>query len=150
VPATRNQLRRPILNTHTVTFGEGVDVTFTFNRNVLTDAWFREWRQLEQQRDADALNVALDGLVHSWDVVNDDGSPYPKSVETFSELFTLPDKARIVEELMTAAVPTRAEGNASENISSTASTDSASLPVSPPNGLAPSPSPTPSASPSPT
>ena len=148
MPATPSQLRRPVVVAHTVTFGDGVDVTFQFDRNKITDAWLQEWSRLEEERNTSAINEMLVDLVVSWDVVNDDGSPYPLTAEAIGFLFTLPDKGRLVQELMRASVPSESEGKASSVPGSTPSLDSVPLPQTPQNGHTPSPSPEPSASPS--
>lgn len=150
MPATPSQFRRPIIVDHAVEFGDGVAVTFRFDRNKITDAWMREWTRMEEAQDVNALNTALADLIESWDMVGDDGQPFPPTAENISYLFNLPDKAFVIGELMRASVPARAEGNASASTSATPATASTPSPVSPPNGLAPSPSPAPLASPSPT
>jgi hypothetical protein len=146
--ATPSQFRRPIIVDHTVDFGDDITITFRFDRNKITDAWLREWTRMEDEKDVNALNVSLADLIDSWDMVGDDGAAFPPTVENISYLFTIADKAFVIGELMKASVPTRAEGNASANISATADTASTLSPASPPNGLPPSPSPSPSAVPS--
>jgi hypothetical protein len=147
MPATPNQVQRQKIVSHTVDFGDGVTVDFSFDRNKITDAWFDRWGQLEKERSSGALNVVLHDLLLGWDMVNDDGSPYPLTPENL-RIFSIPDKGLIVEELMRAAVPQRAEGEGSSAISSTPSTPSMEQPASHPNGPQPSLSPAPSESPS--
>ena len=102
MPATPSQLRRPILVDRTVDFGDGVTVTFRIDRNKITDAWFRQWQNLEADMNVAAVNDMLADLIHSWDVVNDDGTPYPVSSANISDLFSVPDKGRLVEAFMEA------------------------------------------------
>lgn len=149
MPATLSQLRRPILVDHTVDFGDDIVVTFRFDRNKITDAWLREWAQLEATPDAtSAINQALADLIHAWDITNDDGSAFPPTADNIGAVFSLPDKSSLVQELMQAGRPTRAEGKASSEPSSTPpSTSEAPAPTSP-NGPTTLPSPAGSASPS--
>jgi hypothetical protein len=151
VPATPSQLRRPIIVNHTVDFGDEVTVKFVFDRNKITDAWMQTWVRLESEPDASGkLNEMLADLVVQWDVVNEDGSPYPMNAEAMGTLFSLPDKGRIFQELVRASVPSDAEGKASSAPTSIPSSDS-TLPQAPsPNGTAASPSPELSAVASPT
>ncbi len=148
MPATPSQLRRPVVVNHTVDFGDGVTVKFTFDRNKITDAWMEEWTRLETEQDISTLNQALNDLILAWDIQEEDGTPYRKTPETIGYLFALPDKGRIFRELVEAAVPTRAEGNASSEPSSTPQSASAEPQQTPPNGATPSASPPVSASPS--
>jgi hypothetical protein len=150
MPATPSQLRRPVVVNHTIDFGDGVTVKFVFDRNKLTDAWMNEWTRIENERNAPQMNAMLDDLVMSWDVLEEDGSPYPKNPETIGFLFTIGDKGRIFEDLIDASVPSRAEGNASSERTSTPSSASTPPQETPPNGTVPSLSPAPSASLSPT
>ncbi len=150
MPATPGQIRRPVIVNHTVDFGDGVSVKFVYDRNKITDAWMNEWSALEEQADVSKLNETMDDLILSWDVVNEDGSPFPKTAENIGYLFALPDKGRIFQELVTASTPTRAEGNVSPEPSNTPQSDSAPPQPTPQNGPAPSASATVSASPSPT
>ena len=150
MPATPSQFRRPVLRSHTVDFGDGVEVAFRYDRNKITDAWYAEWQRLEGEQDANALNKALADLIESWDVVNDDGSPVPPTAENISYLFNLPDKGYVIAELMKASVPSRAEGNGSGSTSSIPVMDSTSSPGNHRPSPQPSLSPPPSASQSPT
>lgn len=149
MPATASQLRRPIIVDHTVDFGDGVTVQFRYDRNKLTEAWMNAWTRAEQAADgASRLNDMLDDLIDGWDIRNDDGSECPKTSEAIGFLFSVPDKARIFSELLTATGPARAEGNASAPTSATPGPTSTTPPVTPLNGQPPSPSPEPLASPS--
>jgi hypothetical protein len=57
--------------------------------------------------------AAMNEVVMGWDLVNDDGSPYELTVSNWLELkLTLADEMGLVEQLVQACVPSRAEGNA--------------------------------------
>lgn len=146
MPVTPSQIRRAIIREHTIDFGDGVVVTFRFDRNHITDSWLSAWTQNETSGNTNAINGALAELIHGWDVVNDDGTEFPPTAENIGYLFSLSDKGTIVRELMQATVPGEAEGKASSVPSPTpASASTEPLPTSP-NGQAPSPSPALSAS----
>jgi hypothetical protein len=149
MPATPSQLRRPIIVDHTVDFGDDITVKFGFDRNKITDVWMREWVRLEQEPDATSkLNEMLADLITGWDVVNEDGSPYPMTAEAIGVLFSLPDKGRIFQELVEASAPSRAEGNVSSAPTSTQRSDFTEQVATPPNGTVTSPLPELSAAPS--
>jgi hypothetical protein len=150
MPATPSQLRRPIIIDHTVDFGDDVTVTFRYDRNKITDAWMREWNELERSQEGHSMNEMLVDLLHGWDVVNEDGTPYPLTVESLAYLFNLPDKMRLIGELVTASAPSDAEGKDLSAPTSTAPLVSTEPPPTLQNGTLTSPSPAPSASPSPT
>jgi hypothetical protein len=150
MPATPNSLRRPKLKTISLDFGEGDCVSFTFDRNKITDAWMEDWDRLEQERDIALMNEALADLIIAWDIVNEDGSPYESSAEHIGFLFNIADKALILREMITATAPTEAEKRGSSKLSSTPSSDSTEQAPNSPNGSETSPLPAPSASPSPT
>jgi hypothetical protein len=146
--ATPGQLRRAVIVNHTIDFGDGVTVKFVYDRNKITDAWMGEWERLETERNAPLMNAMLADLILGWDVVNEDGTPFPMTEENIGYLFALPDKGRIFGELVQAAVPSRAEGNASSELSSTPQPGSTPPAPTPPNGPVPSVSPEPSTAPS--
>jgi hypothetical protein len=157
--ATRAQIRRAKVIGHKVDFGDGVEVTFWYDRNKITDAWMQDWQTHEQQQAAPALNEMLADLIERWDIVEtEDGPEIPVSVKTIGELFGLPDKIYLMTELYTAGTPSRAEGEVSSGLSldspQAESADSTQQqlerPQTPQNGAEPSPSPAPSVSPSPT
>lgn len=150
MPATRSQLRRPVIVEHKVDFGDGVEVMFRYDRNKITDAWVREWTRHEEEQNAGALNEVLGDLIEAWDVLNDDGTPCPITADMIGELLSYPDKIKVLQELMTASVPSRAEGNASSASSASPSTDSMQEQPSSPNGSDTSGSPSVSESLSPT
>lgn len=151
MPATPSHFRRPRVVNHTIDFF-GSDVKFVYDSNKLRDSWINEWAAIEAQSDGGKLNEMLDDLILSWDIVNDDGSPYPKSAETIGELFTIPDKSKILRDLMTAMNPTEDEKGGFQAPSPSPQSDSTE-PTStsqpqPSNGSQTSESPTTSASPS--
>lgn len=150
MPATPSQIRRPRVVKHAVDFGEGVAVEFVYDRNKLTDAWMDEWAQSESEAKAPKLNEMLHDLILSWDILNDDGTPFPKTAENIGYLFSVPDKALIFGELLSAAKPSSAEGNVSPAHSSTPPSDFVAPQPTPQNGQATSSSPVSSTAPSPT
>ena len=125
-----------------IDLGDGDTITLQFDRNMVTPAWVEEGR-----KDA-FLSRALAEVILSWDVVNDDGSPYEPTAENLA-VFSFDAQSRLLEHIVEAAVPSRAEGNASSAPTSTPPTGSTPLPATPQNGMVTSPSPVLSASPSP-
>jgi hypothetical protein len=147
MPATRDQVRRPKIVDHTVDFGEGVTITFSFDANKMTDGWIADWTRLEDESNAPQMNEMLEDLIERWDILETEGGPViPVSAEEIGKLFSLPDKLRLFKEFV--GLPSDAEGNASRNTSSSPNDASSSMPVSRPNGQSMSPTPEPSASPS--
>jgi hypothetical protein len=116
MPATPSHFKRPRVVNHTIDF-YGVDVKFVYDANKLRDSWIQEWSALEEESQGGKLNEMLDDLIISWDIVNDDGSRFPKTAETIGDLFTIPDKSVVLRELMTAVRPSSEEGNASSTSS---------------------------------
>jgi hypothetical protein len=149
MPATPSQLRRAIVIGHTVDFGDGVQVTFRYDRNKITDAWVKQWTEFENQQDVGAMNEVLADLISGWDIQNDDGSPYPVSAESIGFLFSYPDKIKVLQELMTAPLPTAEEKKGSSGPTNTPSSDSTEQAPNSPNGSETSSSPLPSTAPSP-
>jgi hypothetical protein len=157
--ATRSQIRRARVIGHRVDFGEGVVVTFWYDRNKMTDVWMADWQEHERQSNAPKLNEMLADLIDRWDILENEGGPFiPVSAEAIGELFSLPDKLELMKEFMTAGVPTSAEGEASSGLSSVSPLEQSTDSTAPqpervpqlPNGDQPSPSLEPSRSPSPT
>lgn len=145
--ATRSQVRRSKIVSHTVSFGDGVEVAFTFDANKMTDGWMEDWTKHEEDTNIRQLNAMLADLILSWDILEEENGPVvPITPEEIGKLFTLSDKFNLLKEFV--GLPSDAEGNASKNTSSSASSDSSLTQVSPPNGQSPSPTPTPVASPS--
>lgn len=153
MPATPSQLRRRTTVHRTVEFvsDEGsAEVTFSYDRNKITDSWLTEWTELERGREGHAMNEVLLDLLISWDIQEEDGSPVPITIENLSALFNIPDKVMLIGELISGAQPTRAEGEVSSAGSGTPSTGSASKQGNHLDGQLTSPLPPPLASPSPT
>lgn len=145
-----SSIRRPIIRDHVIDFGDDVQVTFRFDRNKITDAWIQEWTRLEGEENVGAINLVLADLIDEWDILEDDETACPPTAENIGRLFSLADKGTIVRELMTATVPTDAEGKASSAPSNTPPSSSGPQPPMSPNGLTASSSAAPLASPSPT
>ena len=145
-----SHFRKPRVVNHTIDFG-GVDVKFVYDANKLRDSWIQEWTALEAQSNGGKLNEMLDDLIINWDLTNDDGSAFPKTPDGIGDVFTIPDKALILRELLAAVRPSSEEGNAS-SASSESSAPAAELSgqesPSSPNGSQTSESQTVSASPS--
>jgi hypothetical protein len=122
----------------------GEPVTIVFDAAKITPGWRRE---VLSSDDPLAIPSALAGLILQWDVTADDGAAFPPTGENLAR-FDFVVLGAILEKLIEAAQPSRAEGNASGSSLSTAATDSTAAPGSLLNGHQPSPSLTPSASPS--
>ena len=144
-----SDLTRTKPTTASVDLGDGDTIQLTFDRNKVTPAWVTVAQRRDEEQDTLSVPKALADVLLSWDVVNDDGTEFPPTPENIA-VFSYPVQTRLLEMVLAAAVPTRAEGNASANTSATAAPDSTSSQVTHQNGLAPSPSLAPSASPSPT
>lgn len=132
--------QKPI--TAPIDLGDGDVIEVVFDRNKMTSEWD------ERVRSESGFKNGLAEVLLSWDVV-ENGQPLPPTAENIGRL-SIPAQGALYQEIIQAAVPSRAEGNASATTSSTPSTDSSSRPENLQNGPAPLPSPTPSASPSPT
>lgn len=130
-------LNRPKAKSLAIDLGEGDTINIVFNVNAITPALLEL-----------AIKDALPQTIMEWDVTKD-GQPFPPTPENVASL-SYPIQHALVAEIVAAAKPSDAEGNASGNISSTPSTDSMPEPASLLNGQEPSSSPTVSASPSPT
>lgn len=116
-----------------IDLGDGDAVTVQFDRNMVTPAW------VEAGREDAFLSRALSEVILSWDVVNDDGSAYEPTSEHLAVL-SFDAQARLLERIVEAAVPSRAEGNASSAPTSTPPMDSAPPQQTPQNGMVTSPS----------
>ena len=152
-------MRRTKIIGHPVDFGDGTEVIFWYDRNKMTDVWLEEWQEHEKKTNVPALNEMLADLIDRWDLVEEEGGPeIPVSAVEIGRLFSLPVKLFLMQQLLTAGVPSRAEGEAlgAPWSDSPPEQSTASMPPQPekpqtlPNGDAPSPLPAPSASPSPT
>jgi hypothetical protein len=109
VPATPSQFKRPRVVRHTINFEGAAEVVFTYDANKLRDSWLEAWAAEEAQSNTGKLNEMLDDLIIGWDLINEDGTPYPKTAATIADVFTLPDKSLICEELLSAQKMTEAE-----------------------------------------
>ena len=120
--------------------------TVTFDASRITRRWARD-----ADAEAGTLYGKLCEVLIEWDLTNDDGTPYPLTADALFDLdLELADDTDILRQIIEAAVPGAAEGNASRTSTSTPSTDSTVQPAAPQNGTPTLPSPTPSASLSPT
>jgi hypothetical protein len=124
-------------------FGEGETIALTFDRNRITPDW------IERGSRRYTMAPALAEAMLSWDLVNDDGSPYELSEANLSVL-SYAVQTELLAQVIENAVPSRAEGNVSSASTSTAPSASTPPPASVPNGTVTLPSPTPSESLSPT
>jgi hypothetical protein len=115
-----------------VDFGDGDTVSGMFDRNMVTPAWVENGRQQQ------FLSEALAEVILEWDVTNE-GAPFAISAENMA-VFSFDAQARLLEIIVSEAVPSRAEGNAS---SAPTSTPPSTLPepqTTSPNGQATLPS----------
>ncbi len=141
------QLTRQKPTTATIDLGDGDKVELVFDRNGVTPAW-STFAQEQGRKDPMALATALSQVILQWDVT-DDGAPFPPTPEHLGVL-SYDAQRNLLAEIVSAAVPTDAEGNASPATQPSASSDFALAPMSSPNGTGTSTSLEPSASPSPT
>lgn len=130
-----------------IDMGEGDSVTIGFDRNRVTPAWVAGAEERDKNNDTQSLPKALAEVILDWDVTHE-GSPYAPTADNLSVL-SYPAQAEILEQILQAAVPSRAEGN---DLSKSRSGQPAvsTAPEKSPNGPATEPSLTSSASPSPT
>ncbi len=131
----------------TIDLGDGDMIVVRFDRNKVTPAWVGLAQQRDEASDALSLPKALADVILDWDVVADNDEPFPPTVENLA-VFSYPAQSDLLRRILEEAVPSRAEGNASANTSSSPSMDSTDAPASPQNGQVVSLSPPPSASPS--
>jgi hypothetical protein len=124
-------------------------IEVTFDRNKVTPAWVTLAQQRDEDQDTLSLPKALADVLISWDVLNDDGTPFEPTPENIAVL-SYPAQSDLLRRIMEAAVPSRAEGNASPEPSSIPPSGSEAPAVTPPNGQVTSALPELSASPSPT
>lgn len=133
----------------TIELGDGDAIAVTFDRNRVTPAWVTLAQKRDEEQDTLALPKALTDVILTWDVTNDDGTPFDPSAENIAVL-SYPAQSDLLKRIMEAAVPARAEGNASPVLSSTQQSNSTEQQQTHQNGQATSPSPALSASQSPT
>ncbi len=133
----------------TIDLGDGDVINLSFDRNKVTPAWVALAQKRDEEQDTLSLPKALEDVIVSWDVTNDDGSPFPPTAVNVAVL-SYPAQSDLLRRIMEQAVPSRVEGNASPVPSSIPLSDSTvPQPISP-NGPVTLPSPELSASPSPT
>lgn len=118
-------------------------MTLKIDKNKVTRKW-------ANSADEDFYG-AITQVAAGWDLVNDDGTAFPLTSESLLSLgLTLQHEMELVEQIVNAAAPSRAEGNDLSRQRSTPSTDSVPPVETPQNGPATLPSPAVSESPSPT
>lgn len=122
-------LNRPKLMSHTVDLGDGDTVGLVFDVNALTPAVLDL-----------PMAEALPRIIREWDVT-DDGRPFPPVTENMEKL-SYAVQTTLVRELVRAATPSDAEGNASSPSANDPSSDSVPESQTFPNGSAASNSPT--------
>ena len=147
----RSQSRRPKPTEAMIDLGDGDTLNIVFDRNEITPAWVEHaQRKANEDADAYALAFALAEVVQSWDLFEDDGvTPVATTGDEIGQL-SFPTLADLTAAIVRSGTPSRAEGNATSERSSTPPADYTPPPGTPQNGPATSPSPVPSASPSPT
>jgi hypothetical protein len=138
---------RPV--TVTVAIEEGEQITLVFDRNRITPAWFEQASRRATENDALSLPKALAEVMLNWDVYQEAEGDFPPTAENIAVL-PMVAQNELLMQIVEAAAPSRAEGNASANTSVTPAPVSTSSPVTHQNGQPLSPSPAPSAVPSPT
>jgi hypothetical protein len=149
MPVSRSHLTRPKPRQVAIDLGEGDTINVVFDTNKITPAWMRDAQERDNEQDSLSLPKALSDVIISWDVTEDDGSSFAPSAENIAVL-SYPAQSELLTRILTTAVPTRAEGEVSSELSSSpAATSSEPVPALQ-NGPQPSPLPAPSASPSPT
>jgi len=140
----RNQ--PPRLVTVPVTLRGVQAMTIVIDANKVTRRWAKE---ADGGGDAYGLYAGLCEVIESWDVTNDDGTPFDVTVENLASLdLTIADDAAIVTQIVEGSVPSDAEGKASAHTSATPNTGYTKSPASLPNGQPTLPSPNVSESPS--
>lgn len=140
-----DRTNRPVeLVTTTLRLNDQDAFTVEFDRNKVT----RQWANSADNREGVfGMYEALCEVVTRWDVVNDDGSEYPLTPENMGALnFSLAEEGEIIRQIMVAAAPSRAEGNASSKPSGTPLGTSSPPPLTHQNGAPTSTSPALSAS----
>ena len=142
------QLTRVKPITTSVDLGDGDSVSITFNANKITPAWMKEADKRDTEKDILSLPKALSEVILKWDIT-EDGQPFGHSPENIA-VFSYPAQQALMLRIIEAAVPSRAEGEASSSPSPAPSTDSMQGEQTHQNGAATSPSPELSTSPSPT
>lgn len=127
--------------------GGGEDLNILFNSRRMTPGWLARMTERESAGDVLAFSRGMVEVIISWDMVEEDGSPTPLTVEYLADSFDLEEMGELMKKLVEAATPSSEEGNVSSDTSAMDSTDSVSSPEIPQNGPQPSLSPKPSESP---
>jgi hypothetical protein len=143
-----SQITRPKLVETTVDFGDGETVRVEFDRNAITPGWVADAERRDTDTDRMGLASALAAVITGWDVTSGEEA-FPPFAENIARL-SFPLQAMLLRGVLTAAVPSSAEGNFSSGRSNTPSSGSSSPPATSPNGPAALSSPALSTSPSPT
>jgi hypothetical protein len=128
-----------------IDLGDGDTLNVVFDANKITPAW------VQKTQDADVMAVAraLADVLFEWDVTDEQGQPYPPTVENLAAL-SYPVETKIAMRLIEASSPSSEEGNDLSKQPGTPPTASGAPAVTSQNGPATEPSPSVSASPSPT
>lgn len=139
-----SQITRPKLVT--TQFGEeSAMVTITFDRNKITQELFA--LIFESTEDPRKTCELLGGVIEEWDLVNDDGTPYPPTRDNLTAL-PIAVMTSLVEAVGRSAVPSDDEKKGSSAPSNIPPLVSTPPPSSSQNGPVTSSSHEPSASPS--
>lgn len=140
-----SSLTRPLIIRATTDI-RGEQVTVEFDRSKVTFGWIKRMREALVESDVVAMAGEFAAAIHGWDITNEDGTPFPPTVENFERL---PEDVLglIFASMRDAAVPGEAEGKASPATTAAASEDSRATGTVSPNGPPTLPSPTVSASP---
>jgi hypothetical protein len=138
VPAL-SSLTRP--NIVQATIGQGDDiVTVEFDRNKVTLNWLATLSRGMATQEATVVAESLAGVIHNWDLTNDDGSPFPPTAVNIGDLPTSV-LAELSFAVHKASAPGEAEGKVSPEPSPSESSVSTGPPVTSPNGQVTSESP---------
>ena len=129
-----------------IDLGDDEKLALVFDMNRITPAWIREAEQRDSESDALSVSKALADVILEWDVT-EGGEPFPPTAEHLAVL-SYPAQRALLVQMLAAATPSDAEGNASSGTSSTPSTTFTVPQETHPNGPQPSTSLTPSAFPS--
>lgn len=142
-----SDLTRPKLVTTTIDLGDGDSVNVVFDRNRVTPAWAAEANRRDEDQDALSLPKALEDVISEWDVTNDDGTQFLPTAANIA-VFSYPVQRELLTQILSAAVPSDAEGKASASPQSIPSSGSTETLAVSQNGTVTSTLPVPSASPS--
>ena len=148
MPALSNLTRQKPVE-KLIHIGDGDQVSIVFDRNSITPAWVKSAQADERESDPFTVPKALAAVIISWDVTDDDGNVLPTDADTLA-MFSVPAQGALLDQIMSAAFPSDAEGKASSGPPSTPPPDFSEPAATSPNGQATSPSPELLASPSPT